>query len=258
MNFQNRCCAVVNTHSSYHDVLAVFLKSYLRYMKDVDLFVFSDKPFDSFKGSGVYFFKYSSDNFRDQYLECLQRIPYKYLLTFNDDYFLNGFPNYAEISRCIDIMDNNNYSQVRLVRGSNFIPSQVFKDLYLLDINKSYFYSQTLSIWKKNDLVKVFDLVGPSGIGRKKLEPQFEVLANNACREISLSGLVYYKNEKKIGSAHYECSVIPHIVSAIVDGRWNTKEYKVDLKIIERELCVTLNKNRFLKTKKEIFKEFFL
>jgi len=245
MSNNNRYCAIVNTHSTYHDVLSVFLKCYRRFVTGIDLFIFSNERFEESGSEGLNLIQYYADNFRDQYLECLKKIPHKYVLTFNDDYFITGTPNYSEILRCIEVLDEYNFSHIRFVRGPNFIPIQNFQNLYSMDNGRPYFFSQTLSIWRTSDLINVFDLVAPSGIGRKGLEPQFEVLANKACKQLSLAGLIYYKDEKKVGAAHYECNIVPHIVSSIVDGRWNMKEYAVDLKMIEKNFGVKLNPDRY-------------
>lgn len=258
MNVDSRLCAVVNTHESYHDVLSIFLKCYFRYVGNIKLFVFSSKSFDVIEGEDIQFIKYSSGNFRDQYLNCLEQVPYDFILTFNDDYFLTGHPKYSDINYCIDILDRSKYSHVRFVRGSNFSNVPVFPCLYPLDNAEPYFFSQTLSIWKRKDLLEVFNAVGPSGIARKKREPQFEVLANVACERLGLTGLVYYENEKKIGSAHYECKIVPHIVSAIVDGYWNTKEYAKGLNNIERDFSLKLNSKRYPTMLKKLAKWFSL
>lgn len=252
----SRFCAVVNTHSSYHDVLSVFLKCYSNYVSGIKLYIFSNEEFKDFKLVDAEFVKYSAGNFRDQYLDCLHQVPYEYILTFNDDYFLTSKPRYSEISYCVDILSQSDYSHIRFVRGSNFSPNSKYHRLYPMDNKEPYFFSQTLSIWKRSSLLDVFNAVGPSGIARKKREPQFEVLANNACEQLGLSGLVYYENEKKVGSAHYECRVIPHIVSAIVDSFWNTKEYSRELSKIEEDLGVKLNPRRYPSAIKNFMKNF--
>ncbi len=245
MNNNHRCGAIVNTHSTYHDVLSIFLKKYRRHVSGIELFVFSNEDLSEHDGYQYQLLKYTADNFRDQYLQCLMQVPYDYILTFNDDYFLTGSPRYDEISRCIDVLASTQYSHIRFVRGPNFSTPVEYSNLYLTDIKMPYFFSQTLSLWKREELIRVFEAVVPSGIGRKGKELQFEVLANAACEKMELSSLVYYENEKKVGSAHYECNLIPHIVSAIVDGYWNTKEYSRELYNIEQELGVKLNPKRF-------------
>lgn len=257
MNNDRRYCAVVNTHETYHDVLSVFLKTYKRHVKGIELFVFSNKNVEECDGVGIHFFKYTAENFRDQYLQCLLQVPYDYILTFNDDYFLTGSPRYPEISSCVDLLEEGEYSHIRFVRGPNFSMPSRFPNLYPTNNKCPYFFSQTLSLWRRSDLIRVFEAVGPSGIGRKGKEVQFEVIANGACEELGLTGLVYYENERKIGSAHYECNLVPHVVSAIVDGYWNTKEYSAELSEIEQELGIKLNPARYRKPFGAFFSRIF-
>jgi hypothetical protein len=237
--------------------MSVFLKSYKQHVAGMELFVFSNKKVDECDGAGIHFFKYTADNFRDQYLQCLLQVPFDYILTFNDDYFLTGSPRYQEISNCIDLLEEGQYSHIRLVRGPNFSSTPRYPNLFPTDNKRPYFFSQTLSLWKRSDLIRVFEAVGPSGIGRKGKELQFEVLANQACEELDLKGLVYYENERKIGSAHYECNLVPHVVSAIVDGYWNTKEYSTELTEIEQELGLGLNPARYRKSFGAFFRRLF-
>ncbi len=248
MNNDKRYCAVVNTHSSYHDVLAVFIKTYQRHAPDIPLYVFTNTALDESPSSYFKTLKYGSDNFRDQYLECLLQIPFDYILTFNDDYFLTAPPNYSEISRCVDVLEETKHAQIRFVRGPNFTQGQVIDRLYCLDNKQPFFFSQTLSLWKREKLLQIFEMVGPSGIARKGNEIQFEVVANKACEMLDFTGLVYFEGEKKIGSAHYECRIIPHVVSAVVDGYWNIKEYASALRQIEGDYKIILAPERYRKS----------
>ncbi len=248
MTNDKRFCAVVNTHSSYHDVLSVFIKTYQRHVTNVPLYVFTNTEIEEAPQGDLKILKYVSSNFRDQYLECLVQVPFDYILTFNDDYFLTGPPNYSEIYRCVDVLAGTNHSQIRFVRGPNFAFEQEATSLHGMSNREPYFFSQTLSLWKRSALVEIFERVGPSGIARKGTEVQFEVLANKACEELAQTGLVYYEKERKVGTAHYECNIVPHIVSAVVDGYWNTKEYAKELRQIESDYDIALARARYRRT----------
>ncbi|WP_445780244.1 hypothetical protein [Shewanella sp.] len=217
-------------------------------MSNVPLYIFTNTEIKGVTHDDVKILKYASDNFRDQYLECLVQVPFDYILTFNDDYFLTGPPNYSEISRCIDVLSGTNHSQIRFVRGPNFANEKENTSLHGMSNRQPYFFSQTLTLWKRNALIRIFERVGPSGIARKGTEVQFEVLANKACEELGQTGLVYYETEKKVGAAHYECNIVPHVVSAVVDGYWNTKEYAKELRKIESDYAITLAPERYRQT----------
>lgn len=245
MNRLRDLCSIVNTHSTYADVFHIFLKSYFHKTSNIPLYSFSDKFFDFEADFPHESLIYKTNNFRDQYLECLQDIPFDYILTFNDDYFLNGAPNFKALEDSLEILQRNSFGYIRYVRGPNFTNDEVFDCFYRVDATQPYAFSQTLTMWRKSDLTRIFEKVGPSGIARKSKEPQFEVLANQVLCNLGINGLVYYSGEKKVGKSHFECSVIPHIVSAVVDGYWNTSEYRDELKSLELKIGHELSKNRF-------------
>ena len=181
---------------------------------------------------------YTQSNYRDENLSCLSRIDSEFVMTSNDDYFFYGYANYGKLLYIIDKLKNSNYSFIRLHKGYNSSGIEIDNNLFLLNSTLPFYYTQGLTIWKKNHLEKLFDATPRSGIGRKKGEEQFELLANNTIKKIGFSGLYYYSNENKRGMYHYDCSILPHTASAIVDGKWNFEEYKSELiKILSQNNC---------------------
>ena len=224
--------AVVNTHSSYHDVLDIFLRTFHRHCPNLKLYVFTDRYDDKMFSKNETVIVYQGETFRDQYLYGLSHVAENILLTLNDDYFLISDPDWEEIKRCIDLLKATDYAQLRLHRGPNFINKTEAKSLFHLDLNSDFFYSQTVTLWKTSALIDVFRGTPPSGIARKGKEIQFEVIANETCRKLGLTGLVYYNHERKRGRFHFDCTIFPYISSAIVDGRWNFIEYSKELEKI--------------------------
>ena len=87
-------------------------------------------------------------------------------------------------------------------------------------------------------MVKVFEDTINSHIG-DDTKLHFEVEANMACKK-HCSGLLYYTNENKRGRSHYDSTIVPYVASAIVRGKWNTKEYP-ELSSILNEYKVDTN-----------------
>lgn len=223
---------IVNTHSSCYDIWPMFFGQ-LRKCFGADLpkvYVFSDVTSNLFTGFEVVLYDKSAD-FRTQYLSCLRQVKEPYCLNMNDDYMMYDHPDIEAIEWLAAELATSEFSQVRLMRGPNFKESPVCKpNLHSLDSSQEYFYSQTPAIWKVNDLRHVHELCPPAGIGRKNPEElQLETVANHVCRKLQLTGLCYYNGEPKRGMAHYDSSVLPHICSALVGGKWNMREYPDEL-----------------------------
>lgn len=224
-----RFAAVVNSHSSYHDVLKIFLQTFRKYCPSLKLYIFTDRNDPDTFLTGETVIIYQGSTFRDQYLFGLKHVYEDIILTLNDDYFLTGIPDWNILSSCVEILQSSEYSQIRLHRGLNISETKIFDNFFQLDPNAEFFFSQTATLWKKDILKNIFENTAPSGIARQRKEVQFESIANQTTRALGLSGLVYFNNEEKRGMYHYDCSILPHVVSAIVDGRWNFLEYENEL-----------------------------
>ena len=233
--------AVVNSHSSYHDVLKIFLQTFRKYCPSLKLYIFTDRneP-DTFLSEETVII-YQGDTFRDQYLFGLKHVSEDIILTLNDDYFITGIPDWNTLSSCVEILQSSEYSQIRLHRGLNFSETKISDNLYQLDPNAEFFFSQTATLWKKDSLKNIFENTAPSGIARQRKVVDFESFANNTTSALGLSGLVYFNNEEKRGMYHYDCSILPHVVSAIVDGRWNFLEYKNELEDLSLEFDIEVS-----------------
>lgn len=247
---------VVNSHHSYHDVLHIFIALFEIFCPDRKLYILTDDVEGLGKYKNIKCITYKSDNFRDQYLEAIEKIPEKYLLTFNDDYFISAPPDLLLLDEILGVLKSSNASFIRLVRGPNFGPQTIYRNCYELDISKEYFFSQTLSMWERDRLIDVFRGTRPSGIARKGNEEQFEKLANETCKHFGLKGFVYWNKEAREGNGHYGCSVVPHIVSAVIDGLWNTVEYKAELKALEELLGFNFLESRKMTSFQEFYRKF--
>ncbi len=228
---------IVNTHSSYHDVFDLFYKQFRRHCSRSRLAVFTDKVMTL--EARDYVIRYDPClDFRSQYLSCLETIEDPFCITLNDDYFLTGAPNWVILERLYyDLRANSAYSFIRLLRGHNFSDATMggSSDLFHCDPLVDFVFSQVATLWRTRRLEFVYSAVLPSGIARKGKELQAEVLADHFCRLHGIKGGSYFAGEPKRGHSHYDSSVLPHVASAVVDGKWNLKEYQNELIPLFRE-----------------------
>ena len=104
-------------------------------------------------------------------------------------------------------------------------------------------------------------LSAPRGfIGKKnflnKHQQKFQLCTEDEvdkiARKKNIKGFYYFNNEKKVGHSFYDCSILPHLNSIIVGGKWNYLEYKSEIIDLKREFNLSKNRGsiRFdLKTK---------
>lgn len=223
---------VINTTSKYKEIWPMLFGQLEKYSNWNNIYVFTDESAPILEKYKVVLYDPHVD-FCTQYLSCLKKVPEQYCITMNDDYILYDQVNNTEITRLKEIISGDEkISLIRLLKGLNGTSKQYSDKLYYLELNEEFFYTQGISLWKTRTLEKIHELCPPSGIGRANNEPQLEVVANLACKKMKLNGLYYYDNEPKRGMYHYDSSIVPHIASALVSGKWNISEYENELTVL--------------------------
>ena len=221
---------MVNTHSSYGDLWPIFFDQLEKYFPYVKTYVFSDTgEFDAKYEAHYYDGK---QNFRSQFLSCINKVSEEYCIFISEDYFLCGEPDKDILMKYMEILDEYNYlSFIKLLKGMSFGEPK-FKDhddLYELSNSLPYFYSQSSSLWRTRHLEAIFQNGPDLHIAGTVADQQFEIAANKTCQEMGLRGLYCHHGEPKRGIYHYDSKVFPHIATAIIKGKWNLSEYSKEL-----------------------------
>jgi hypothetical protein len=70
---------------------------------------------------------------------------------------------------------------------------------------------------------------------------EFEAAAQETMQSLKYRSAVVFENTPKRGDSHFDSKIYPYIATAIVKGKWNTKEYKLELEELSREYEIDLN-----------------
>lgn len=228
-------CLIVNTHSSNEECLQLYFNQISKYFDEIqNIYVFSDiKP--NIKTDKLFkFIIYDNQkSFREQFLYCISKIPFKYVIYTNEDYILYNKVNIEKLELFISTLENDSTIQyVRLMKGIDNYNIVYSKEncLNLIPYYDDNIFSQVTTIWK-TDILKQIYSSGPNlGIGiNGDKSGHFESYGSKICCELKINGVYYYNGEKKRGMYHYDSDVFPHICSALVKGKWNLREYKEEL-----------------------------
>lgn len=223
-------CIIVNTVYSSSDIWEMFFTELENYFPNQKIYVFTDKENESLKKYNVILYDNKLD-YRTQYLNSISQITEDFCINMNDDYILYDYVDKQKINIILDVLKTDlSISFIRVAKGYNYTEKKYNENnLYYLDVDKDFLFSQTVSLWKTKDLKKIHEMSPISGIGRKGNQPQLEVEADKICKKLKINGLYYFNEEKKRGSAHYDSSIFPYVASALVSGKWNLQEYKDEL-----------------------------
>ena len=222
---------VVNTTSKNEDVWKMFYGQFQKHFPQrILIYTFNDALSTEFIGETFLYDK--NLKFRSQFLSCIRKVPEDYCIFISEDYILYDDADIELIEYLRDVLDQNkNLSFVRFSKGVN--PKKTSyknsEDLFELSNLNPYFYSQSAALWRTKDLEKIFENGPDLHIAGKGGDDHFENGAQQTCRDLGLKGLCYYNNEPKRGMYHHDCSILPHIATALVKGKWNLSEYYKEL-----------------------------
>jgi hypothetical protein len=215
---------IVYSNSDYFDALDVFIDEWNKYYNK-DLIIFADK---SYKNKQTII--YNKDlKYTDKLIQCLEQLNSNILLYQHEDMFLYDYPNQNKIYEYKNILENNEYSFIRLTKtgACNFSKNNLSKTLLNISPDSTNFFVIQSSLWKKNDLIKFLKQAG--SLNMWDLEESSPIINS----KINLQGLCHFDNEQKRGG-HHDSNVWPYIATAIVKGKWNFSEYKIELEKIEK------------------------
>lgn len=229
----NNIALIVDTHSNYSDVWGPCFGRLSQYCNGIKKYAFTDKT----EGLPEDIIPITYDNdqsYRDQFLSCIMQVEEKYILYTSEDYILYDYVNLEEIHNLCDILDNTDYSFVKLLKGQeNVTPFSSYSNLFEIDPNDNNFFAQQASVWNTRDFEKIFETAP-----KENTRMQHEPMGSSICRSLGYKGLQYYSGTPKRGIVHYDSSIYPYIATAVVKGKWNLSEYYLELLQVFQEYSI--------------------
>ena len=224
-------CLVVNTVSHCKDLWEMFFGQIDIHYPNNKIYVFTDDEVGL--PVNVTPIRYDpKDNFRTQYLSCIRRVKEDFVIYLNEDYILYDDVNVELMNEYVELMRSD--LEISFIKTNKSVNSTQRKyrgreNLMYLSPNREYFFSQNAALWRRKDLERVHEAGPDLHIGDLRTTLQFEVEANQVCRDLKLQGLYMYHGEPKRGKYHYDSNVFPYIATAIIKGKWNLREYFKEL-----------------------------
>ena len=236
---------IINTIGKNSDLWKMFFTQNDKHIDD-DLFdnkyVFTNEVNDDIPSAYKTVLYDEEKLYRDQFLAGIREVPEEFCVYVSEDYILHNDVLTDEILTYRKILDDHpEISFIRFMKGglidADFPPFDTSRseNVYQLFGYLPYFYTNQAALWRTRDLERIH-AEGPNlHIGGLDYENQFETQATITCRKIGTRGLYCYHGEKKRGMYHYDCSVWPHISTALVKGQWNLSEYPTELHSLLQE-----------------------
>jgi len=178
-----------------------------------------------------------SEKFSERLCYSLAQVKEKNIIWMQEDFVLYNKVEQKTINKINDFLNSSKYSFVRLIKSGVEGGERVNNHMGIFEIPKSchYLYSLQSSIWKKSDLIKLYNFYRPKNM------MESELYGSHACRGLNISGCYLYNGEKKRGNLHYDSGTFPYISTALHGGshgrpaKWQTHLYREELEPLFEE-----------------------
>lgn len=234
------------THTNCNDLHQVYLDRIKKYFKNINNVVFCNNN-TIHENTIIY---NNNSLFYEQMIFCLSAIETEYIIYSQEDYILYDYVKINVIKEFINTMEKDeSISFIRLIKSGINIEDELNEynnDLFIINpVNNNYYYSSQATIWRKNVLEKMFKLSKPQSI-RDEQQNSTNLVIAELFNHQKMKGLCSYMNGKKVGLNHYNSCIYPYIATAIVNGKWNYSEYKIELDKIFYEYKIDKNIRGFI------------
>ena len=227
-----KICYVCYTNSKCSDIWEMFIKQQNKHT-DFPIYFISDIPIPGYEDKT--FIYNNDDKYYSVWIDTLKSLDYDYFIYLQEDFLLYENVNNDKLGEYLNfLIDNQDYSFVRLIKSGHLGERQLSNTLYEIESSNPFIFAMQATLWKKCDYIKLMDLVKEP----KWLETdKYRTTMNN----LGMKGTYHYDNEPKRGGCHYDTNVYPYIATALVKGRWNVTEYSNELSPILTQNNIDLN-----------------
>jgi hypothetical protein len=231
---------IMYSHSEYSDAWQMFFGQAKKYLSDIKKkYILTDKALDLIPDDWAVIEYKNEDSYSKRVASCLQEVEEEYCIFHHEDMPLYKAPDIRKLKEFKDFLDEEeDISYIKLVKGGLYPDNHVdvkYKDcdnLFSLDEGGNFVFAVQPSLWKTEDLLKLYKITKINHIG------EFETNATEICRYMKIKGLYCYMGEDKRGMFHWDSNVYPYICTAISKGKWNTSEYGKELTEIFKECSI--------------------
>jgi hypothetical protein len=224
---------VVYTNSNCKDVWDMFVKEN-NIHTDIDLLFITDlNEFNGIPLENIYVYS-NNEEYWSVWVNALNKFNIKNFIYLQEDFILYDYVNENKLIEITKILNNSDYSFIRLIKSGNLNNKLISDNLYEIESTNENIFSMQPTIWKTEDYIKIMN-----GVKEPKWFENYKY--NNFMVQNNIKGLYYYNNEPKRGSNHYDSEIYPYIATALVKGKWNLSEYPLELGGLIKKYNININ-----------------
>ncbi len=227
---------VVYTNSNCDDIWGVFVAQNKKYTNQ-NLFAICDNKEFPIKKENIFLYS-NNEPYYETWVNALNFFGVENFIYLQEDFILYDYVKDEKIFELTKILNNSNYSFIRLIKSGNLKDNKYIDNLYEIEPCNQDIFSMQATIWKTKDYINILENV------KEKKWLETSDYRNFMCSK-NICGLYYYNGEPKRGISHHDSSIYPYIATALVKGMFNISEYKDELSPLLLEYNLNLKKRAF-------------
>lgn len=217
---------VLYTHTDYKDIWPMFFGQADLHLNDYKKIVFVNKHDEDIPSDYEQIYYDEGSVYPVRVSSCLSYLDINQPIIFlHEDMILFNEPNHKVVEEFTSLVVDNKADFIKLIKAGQ----EPFKksDLHnnLVESVPQLLFSIQPTICKVSKLKHIYLLTPGSSIW------DFESRVSDTCRDYNYIKCFMSSDdtENKRGLAHWDSSIFPYIATAIIKGKWNYKEYKIEL-----------------------------
>lgn len=223
----NKIAHVTHTHTDCADVWKLYFGQTNKYWDSgMQKFLLVNKTNLNIPSTYI---KFEYDNhqlYSDRLISFLESLnEYEYIFFDHEDMFLYDKPDYEEINSYLDLLFKKKYDYIRLIKSTNckFKNIENYKTLFEISLNSKWIFSIQPSFWNRLKLLEVISK------NKNCNGWELEIKSQKILKKLKIKSAFSHRQGNKRGLHHFDNDIYPYIATAIIKGRWNTKEYNIEL-----------------------------
>ncbi len=228
------CAIFISSCDSYSDAWEPFFTLFFKYWPDCPFPIYlisTTKKYNDSRVNMINFPNLKDTNWAERIKNSLQIYPYKYIIYFQEDYFLTKSVNTEKILSLLDLMREENAAYLRLYPSPG--PDKKFKKyngVGEINDNSEYRTSLQVAIWDSAVLNKM--------LWGGELLWDFELIHTEKISQPFLSV------KREMSFPYFSESPVKYIATGIQKGKWNIAV----LRLFKKE-NITIKSDRLVESK---------
>lgn len=236
---KNKIALFTYSHSDYEDVWEAYMGRMKKHGPNINHYIFLNKNSSNlFDNCNVVLYN-EERSYRERLLQCLPSVKEKYVIFSHEDMILFSDIDVELLQKLIEYLDQHKEtSAIKLIKGGEGPFIKIENSLNLVaNVTGDYNFAVQPTIWRTASLMQLLSQCTAETIWQLEIDGSQVLRGWGTMAVLTVAGAA-----QRRGKHHWDSEVWPFIATAVVKGKWNVKEYPIEMKDIFEEFNIVPTK----------------